>query len=79
MTGDASEPQVMTVDEAAQLLRIGRSAAYALCRQWIASGGREGLPVLVLGRSFRVPVAALRQMLDHPRPPRAGEDLPEAS
>jgi excisionase family DNA binding protein len=57
-------PEVLTVEEAAAVLRIGRGAAYELARQWRESGGRHGLPVVTLGRSLRVPRQALRQLLD---------------
>lgn len=55
-----------TVEEAAAILRIGRNAAYALVRRWRMTGGQEGLPVIVLGRSLRVPAAGLQEMLDRP-------------
>lgn len=58
------EPEVLTVEEAAAVLRIGRSCAYALARRYRASGGREGLPVIELGRHLRVPRAGLRRLLD---------------
>jgi excisionase family DNA binding protein len=57
-------PEVLTVEEAAAILRIGRGAAYELARQWRESGGRSGLPVVTLGRSLRVPRDALRRLLD---------------
>jgi excisionase family DNA binding protein len=57
-------PEVLTVEEAAAILRIGRGAAYELARQWRESGGRHGLPVVTLGRSLRVPRDALRRLLD---------------
>jgi hypothetical protein len=56
-------PEVLTFEEAAAVLRIGRNAAYELCRQWRATGGRAGLPVLAFGRTLRVPKAALVRML----------------
>jgi len=59
----AGLPAVLTVEEAAQVLRIGRGAAYELARQWRESGGRHGLPVVTLGRSLRVPRDALERML----------------
>ena len=52
-------PDLLTVEEAAQLLRIGRTAAYALARTWRETDGREGLPVVSLGRLLRVPRSAL--------------------
>lgn len=57
-------PDVLTVEEAARVLRIGRGAAYELARQWRESGGLRGLPVVTLGRSLRVPREALRRLLD---------------
>ncbi|MGH8985775.1 MAG: helix-turn-helix domain-containing protein [Acidimicrobiia bacterium] len=59
-------PEVLTVAEAAAVLRIGRGAAYELARQWRETDGAEGLPVVSLGRSLRVPRAALRRFLDVP-------------
>ena len=58
------EPEVLTVEEAAAILRIGRSCAYALARQYRATGGREGLPVIKLGRHLRVPRNGLARLLD---------------
>jgi hypothetical protein len=64
--GDLHEelPLVLSVEEAARLLRIGRSAAYEQARIFRATGGREGLPVVAIGRSLRVPRAALLELLD---------------
>ena len=52
-------PDFLTVQEAAAVLRIGRSAAYELARRYRVTGGAEGLPVIVLGRLLRVPRAQL--------------------
>ncbi len=57
-------PEVLTIEEAAKVLRISRGAAYALARQWLDSRGRQGLPVVRLGRSLRVPRAGLLRLLD---------------
>jgi excisionase family DNA binding protein len=57
-------PEVLTVEEAAEILRIGRGTAYDLARQWRETDGHHGLPVVVLGRSLRVPRSALRQLLN---------------
>lgn len=56
-------PDVLTVEEAARYLRIGRASAYELARRFRETDGREGLPVVVLGRSLRVPRHALEQLL----------------
>jgi hypothetical protein len=66
-------PDVLTVEEAAAFLRIGRGAAYELARQWRVTRGREGLPVVTLGRSLRVPKASLARLLDAGLPTASGE------
>lgn len=66
-------PEVLTVEEAAAVLRIGRAAAYELARQWRESHGREGLPVVALGRSLRVPRVALRRLLEDSVRPASGQ------
>ena len=66
-------PEVLTVEEAAAVLRIGRGAAYELARQWRETNGREGLPVVALGRTLRVPRAALRRLLDESFPAASGQ------
>lgn len=70
------EPQTFTVEEAARIRRIGRTSAYALAREWRTSRGRSGLPVLELGRSLRVPRAALARLLDAPPFGVAAEEVP---
>jgi hypothetical protein len=51
---------LLTVTEAAAELRIGRSKAYELARLYLATGGREGLPVIRVGAAcLRVPRWAL--------------------
>ena len=56
-------PDILTVEEAATVLRIGRTSAYELARQWEATGGKQGLPVVRFGRLLRVPRAALERLL----------------
>lgn len=56
-------PEVLTIDEAADVLRISRNTAYALARVWRETAGERGLPVIELGRSLRVPRAALARLL----------------
>lgn len=55
-------PLLLTVEEAAAVLRIGRTLAYALARRYETSGGREGLPVVHLGGCLRVPRWALMEL-----------------
>ena len=55
-----------TVEEAARILRIGRTAAYGLARTWRETDGREGLPVVAFGRLLRVPRVALEALTGGP-------------
>jgi hypothetical protein len=54
---------VLTVEEAAAALRIGRRLAYEQAARYLATGGAEGLPVVRLGRCLRVPRAKLEALL----------------
>ena len=56
-------PMMLTVEDAACVLRIGRSHAYNLTKVYFASGGVEGLPVLRLGDVLRIPKAALQEFM----------------
>lgn len=56
MTAFAEMPAVLTVEEAAKYLRVGRSAAYAA----IKSGD---IPHIKVGRSIRVPRHRLEHLL----------------
>jgi excisionase family DNA binding protein len=57
----------LRVEEAAELLRISRTSAYALARRFLDTDGREGLPAVRIGRSLRVPAAALEQLANTAR------------
>lgn len=58
----SDQVEFLTIEEAAALLRIGRTSAYALAREWRETGGRSGLPVVQLGRQLRVPRAVLADL-----------------
>ncbi len=49
-------PQIMTVEELAAALRIGRNAAYQLVRD-------KAIRAIKVGRSIRIPRAALIEFL----------------
>lgn len=68
----AELPLMLTLAEAAAILRIGRSSAYEEANKYEASGGRLGIPVIRIGRLFRVPRWALAFYLVNGRPPRLG-------
>ena len=55
-------PDFFTIEEAARILRIGRTAAYELAQKWRATEGRDGLPVVAFGRLLRVPRTALEAL-----------------
>lgn len=60
MTIDAKTPLTLSVPAAGQLLGIGRDAAYAAAQ-------RGEIPVLHLGRSLRVPLPKLLELLGLPQ------------
>ncbi len=60
----STSTEVLTIGEAADILRISRNAAYTAAREWRVTGGKKGLPCIEIGRTLRVPRAAIRQMLD---------------
>lgn len=63
-TSEGALPEVLTVEETADILRISRNSAYMLARRWRDTDGREGLPVIELGRNLRVPRAGLTRLLE---------------
>ena len=68
---DLTEAEVLTIEEAAALLRISRNAAYAAARQWRATGGETGIPCIEIGRTLRVPRSGLDQLLGRGSAPDA--------
>ncbi len=54
-------PLFLTVEQASEVLAISRTAAYSLVNRWLDTAGNEGLPVIRLGRTLRVPRAALER------------------
>ncbi len=63
MTSLEGYPLMLTIEEASRALRIGRSLAYELARQYEASDGHHGLPVMRLGSCMRVPRWALAELM----------------
>jgi hypothetical protein len=51
---------LLTVMEAASILRIGRTTAYALAREFLRTNGASGLPVVRVGKLPDSEVAAQR-------------------
>jgi excisionase family DNA binding protein len=62
MTLDDFDHDLLLVEEARQVLRLGR-------RQVYEAVARGQIPVLKMGRSIRVPKAALRRLIEATGPP----------
>jgi len=54
-------PELLTISEAADLLRISRTTAYAEAKRFERTG--QGLPVIRVGRSLRAPREKLRRLI----------------
>jgi excisionase family DNA binding protein len=52
----------LRVREAAGILGISASAAYELVNTWLATDGQSGLPAVRLGRTIRIPRAAIERL-----------------
>jgi hypothetical protein len=59
---DEELPAFLMVEEAARVLRIGRTKAYAMVTEWRVTDGKSGLPVRDLGGVLRVPLAWVKEM-----------------
>jgi len=62
----SAPPGFLTLDEAAAVLRVGRSTAYREANAFERSGGRTGIPVVRYGKLFRVPRCRLEEQLGGP-------------
>jgi excisionase family DNA binding protein len=62
----------LRVEEAARLLRISRTSAYALANRWLDTEGVDGLPAIRIGRSIRIPTVTIERLaeLDAALPPQ---------
>jgi excisionase family DNA binding protein len=80
-TPSTGPPDFLTIEEAAAVIRIGRTVAYQLARRYLSTDGREGLPVVRFGRQLRVPRARLEDFIGGPVtwPPPSLEKSPSTS
>src|SRR5262245_59795455 len=65
--------ELLTVMEAASILRIGRTTAYALAREFLNTNGASGLPVVRIGNQLRVTGQGLNDVLHHGTNPGSSE------
>jgi hypothetical protein len=56
-------PPFMTIEQAAQVLQLGRSKAYQLSVECEHTGGASGLPFVWFGHQKRIPRAALERFV----------------
>jgi Helix-turn-helix domain len=70
-------PDLLTVEEAAEVLRIGRTKAYDLAKEWRATDGASGLPVVDLGNVLRVSRHALERIVGGPLSCPAAPEAPK--
>ena len=66
MASGSDEPYFYTVEEAALILRIGRTTAYRLAGLWVSSSGGDGLQTIVVGGQLRVPRVVLERLAEGP-------------
>lgn len=59
-------PDLLGVAEAAALLRVGLTFAYASTARFIATGSEKEIPAIKVGRLTRVPRVALERFLGAP-------------
>ena len=59
---DDELPAFLTVEEAARVLRIGRTKAYAMVTEYRVTDGKSGMPVRDYGGVLRVPLAWIKGM-----------------
>lgn len=76
----AVPPDFLTVEEAARIARIGRTTAYDIAREFEATAGASGLPVVRFGKQLRVPRYRLESWLGGPITwPILADEMPIAS
>lgn len=61
---ESDENALLTMREATEVLRVGRSTGYKMAHEYLSSGGTSGLPVLKFGEQcYRVPRWALIELV----------------
>ena len=75
----AELPDFLTVREVAKIFRISPTTAYKEVQRFLDTGGREGIPVLLIGGQKRIPRQKLEPLAGGPiHLPRSNADTSEA-
>jgi excisionase family DNA binding protein len=61
-------PEMLTVMEVAVILRVGRTTAYELAREYLRTNGASGLPVVRIGKQLRMSRAQLDDLIQRGTP-----------
>ena len=64
--GEDGPPDLLTIEEAQAVLRVGRSKVYDLARQSLANNGAGGMPILRLDKQLRVPRVPFEEWIGGP-------------
>ena len=67
-TSPPNYPALLTIAEAARVLRVSRNHAYQLANQYLDSDGTAGLPAIKLGRLTRIPEDGLIRFMRGEQP-----------
>ena len=62
----AELPDFLTVREVAKIFRISPTTAYKEVQRFLDTGGREGIPVLIIGGQKRIPRQKLEPLTGGP-------------
>jgi len=62
----AELPDFLTVREVAEIFRISPTTAYKEVQRFLDTGGREGIPVLLIGGQKRIPRQKLEPLAGGP-------------
>ena len=62
----AELPDFLTVREVAKIFRISPTTAYKEVQRFLHTGGREGIPVLLIGGQKRIPRQKLEPLAGGP-------------
>ena len=76
---DVPATPLLTIEEASRVLRIGRSLAYQLANEYLATGGVAGVPVIRIGACLRVPRWALIELANTGHVVRLFDECDEAA